>query len=80
MSLRNLEGLQPKGAQGHSKSSISQVFTSQIDPALTWEFIAWVRSVSKLPIFVKVSHSSRPLLPAVKVDLPSQRKHSIVVL
>lgn len=54
MSLRNLEGLQPKDAQGHSKSSISQVFTSQIDPSLTWDFIAWVRSVSSLPIFVKV--------------------------
>ncbi|KAK9824718.1 hypothetical protein WJX74_000947 [Apatococcus lobatus] len=53
MSLRNLEGLQPKGAHGHSKSSISQVFTSQIDPKLTWDFIAWVRSVSTLPIFVK---------------------------
>ena len=55
MGLQNLEGLQPKDAQGHSKSSISQVFTSQIDPSLTWDFIAWVRSISSLPIFVKVS-------------------------
>ncbi|KAK9836399.1 hypothetical protein WJX84_002922 [Apatococcus fuscideae] len=54
MGLRNLEGLQSKGPDGsRSKSSISQVFTSQIDPGLSWEFIAWLRTVSNLPIFVK---------------------------
>jgi FMN-dependent dehydrogenase len=31
-----------------------QVFTKQIDASLTWEFVAWLRTVTRLPIYVKV--------------------------
>ena len=27
---------------------------TQIDPSVTWEFVAWLRSVTKLPVLVKV--------------------------
>ncbi len=27
----------------------------QIDPSVTWEFVAWLRTVTKLPIIVKAS-------------------------
>lgn len=30
----------------------------QIDPSVTWEFMAWLRTVTKLPIIVKVRRRS----------------------
>ena len=29
-------------------------FSTQIDPSVTWEFVAWLRTITKLPIIVKV--------------------------
>ena len=36
-------------------SGIAATFASHIDPSLTWDVIAWMHSVTSLPIFVKVS-------------------------
>ena len=37
-----------------------QVFAKEIDASLTWEFVHWLRSVTRLPIWVKVDHCVRP--------------------
>ncbi|CAL8464246.1 g3781 [Coccomyxa elongata] len=34
-------------------SAIAQHFTENIDASLTWSFVAWLRGVTSLPIFVK---------------------------
>ena len=36
-------------------------FSNLFDQALTWEFVAWLKSVSPLPVLLKAS--KRPLLP-----------------
>lgn len=36
-------------------SGLFQLFAKEVDDSLTWQFIAWLRTVTKLPIFVKVS-------------------------
>lgn len=36
-------------------SAIAQHFSDNIDASLTWSFVAWLRGVTSLPIFVKVS-------------------------
>ena len=43
----------------------------QIDPSVTWEFVAWLRTVTKLPIVVKVSAScqSGPQLHTSQADM-----------
>ena len=41
----------------------------QIDPSVTWEFVAWLRSVTKLPIVVKVNVHSHTGLRVVVVML-----------
>lgn len=35
-------------------SALASLFTSDIDASLTWEFIEWLRSITVLPIVVKV--------------------------
>ena len=35
-------------------SGVSKHFSDNIDASLTWAFVAWLRSVTSLPIFVKV--------------------------
>ena len=65
MQLENLVGLQ-KGNDGENKSSnseensgsqIAATFVSHIDPSLTWSFVKWVRSITKMPVWVKVKPS-----------------------
>ena len=54
--LSNVEGLVTDTAEVHSAepgSGVAQTFASQIDPSLTWAFVAWLRSVCGLPIFIK---------------------------
>ncbi|HEX2088881.1 MAG TPA: alpha-hydroxy acid oxidase [Actinomycetota bacterium] len=48
--LANLAGVPLPTDPG---SSLFRYFASQLDPALTWEDIAWVRSLSPLPVVVK---------------------------
>lgn len=58
LSLANLKALQEEAgrpASGHSQGSgFAAYFTSLIDPSLTWDCIAWLKSVTRLPILVKV--------------------------
>jgi (S)-2-hydroxy-acid oxidase len=35
-------------------SGLFKLFAKEVDDSLTWEFIPWLRTVTKLPIFVKV--------------------------
>ncbi len=35
------------------ESGLARYFTSRIDPALTWDDVDWLRSVSRLPVLVK---------------------------
>lgn len=34
-------------------SGIAHVFVQEVDASLTWEFLTWLRTVTKLPIYVK---------------------------
>lgn len=56
--LANLEGLDEKlDASVHEAgwgSGLSRHFEDNIDASLTWSFVSWLRSVTSLPIFVKV--------------------------
>ena len=58
--LANVEGLVTETAEVHSHepgSGVAQTFASQIDPSLTWAFVAWLRTVCSLPIFIKARSS-----------------------
>lgn len=62
MEISNLSGLeQDKEGKGNSSSHIVRVFQEQVDASLTWEFVRWMRDVTKLPIFVKVLHPGAEL-------------------
>ena len=41
------------GTSRSSASAIQAFFASQIDASLTWDVIAWLRSITRLPILVK---------------------------
>ena len=51
----NSDGAGHNAAPG---SAIAQHFSDNIDASLTWSSVAWLRGVTSLPIFVKVSHES----------------------
>lgn len=61
LTLSNLVELQRSsaaaeaGQQAHG-SGFAAFFTSLIDPTLTWDCIAWLKTITKLPILVKVMH------------------------
>lgn len=40
-------------------SGLFQLFAKEVDDSLTWEFIPWLRTITKLPIFVKVRGRAR---------------------
>ena len=48
-------------------SAIAQHFSDNIDASLTWSFMAWLRGVTSLPIFVKVSDESVQSRPCCTV-------------
>ena len=57
--------------QPHDKISAAgtvNIFNSNMDDTLTWDFVQWVRTVTKMPVFVKVKpclpKDSRQFLPA----------------
>lgn len=62
LSLANLLPLAEKQQRGQllqardssQGSGLFQLFAKEIDDSLTWEFIPFLRTVTKLPIFVKV--------------------------
>ena len=50
--------LKPRGGQGPAASVTHRapegsIFSSVLDPSLTWKDIAWVKSISKVPVWVK---------------------------
>lgn len=55
--LANIEDLADKvqdGSRYGTGSGFGAFFTSQIDPSLTWDFLGWLKSITKLPVIVKV--------------------------
>ena len=50
--IANVEAAAVPAAK-QQESSLAAYVVSQIDPTLNWNDIAWVRSISKLPIVVK---------------------------
>jgi 4-hydroxymandelate oxidase len=50
MGLANLAGIALPEAAG---SSLFHYFASQLDPAVTWEDVAWLRSLSPMPLLLK---------------------------
>ena len=59
LTLPNLAGLTADAGVSAplSGSSLARAFDNHIDASLTWSFVAWLRSVTRLPLFVK----ARPL-------------------
>ena len=52
--LANVDGLVTDTAEVKGgEPDYAQEFSNQIDPSLTWEFVAWLRSVCSLPLFIK---------------------------
>lgn len=58
MSLENLAPLKRKADElvksNKTQSGIAAVFANEVDASLTWDFVDWLRSITKLPIYVKV--------------------------
>ena len=58
LNLENLAALQKKHARlakGNEKGSgIAHVFVNEVDAGLSWDFLTWLRTVTQLPIYVKV--------------------------
>lgn len=42
-----------------------QVFATHLDAGLTWDFVAWLREVTDLPILVKVGPPHRNVTSAI---------------
>lgn len=52
MELPHLKGLN-SAAHGHLPTSELEIYTSILDPSLTWKEIAWLKSFAKVPVLVK---------------------------
>ena len=61
LAYENLKDLKPRArgsGKPHDKISAAgtvHIFNSNMDDSLTWDFVTWVNSVTKLPVFVKVT-------------------------
>ncbi|GIL72800.1 hypothetical protein Vretimale_4489 [Volvox reticuliferus] len=57
LALRNLEylsaGSTAQARDSADGSGLMRLFTAEVDDSLTWEFIPWLRSITRLPIIVK---------------------------
>ncbi|GIL43172.1 hypothetical protein Vafri_986 [Volvox africanus] len=57
LALRNLEylsaGSTAQARDSADGSGLMRLFAAEVDDSLTWEFIPWLRSITKLPIIVK---------------------------
>jgi hypothetical protein len=53
---------------GAAGSGLTTLFAKEVDDSLTWDFIPWLRSITRLPIYLKV----RPhlLLPNTRAGRP----------
>lgn len=57
LAYENLRELAPR-VQAHDRISAAgtvNIFNTNMDDTLTWDFVLWVRTVTKLPVFVKVT-------------------------
>jgi len=77
--LANLEGLGNADADvaaPYRGSSLASAFERRIDASLTWAFVAWLRSVTRLPIYVKARARDRlhHALPCTHAPAASARK------
>lgn len=63
--MANLQPLAAKRSKTHSGqvlnvrgssqgSGLFELFAKEVDDSLTWEAIPWLRSITKLPIYIKV--------------------------
>ena len=69
--LEHLEGLAQRHKDTTPKDTpFLKVFGSHVDDSQTWDFVAWMRSVTSLPIFVKVCGA-----PAWSTNLYIHAKH-----
>ncbi|KAG2495693.1 hypothetical protein HYH03_006293 [Edaphochlamys debaryana] len=74
LALRNLQYLSTSStAQARDSgdgSGLMKLFTAEVDDSLTWDFIPWLRTVTKLPIIVKglLSPADAELAVAYGVD------------
>ena len=59
LSLPNLVGLAADAGVSAplSGSSLARAFENNVDASLTWAFVGWLRSVTRLPLFVKARPS-----------------------
>jgi len=58
MAFENLRGSAPVGSaetkvDNGGGSALASYFVDQIDPSLTWDVIAWLKSITRLPVLVK---------------------------
>ncbi len=56
LAYQNLKDLSLR-VQPHDKISAAgtvNIFNSNMDDTLTWDFVTWVKTVTKIPLFVKV--------------------------
>ena len=56
LAYQNLKDLSLR-VQPHDKISAAgtvNIFNANMDDSLTWDFVTWVRTITDLPIFVKV--------------------------
>jgi hypothetical protein len=37
-------------------SGLTAMFAKEVDDSLTWDFLPWMRSITRLPIMLKVAH------------------------
>jgi 4-hydroxymandelate oxidase len=52
MGIENVHGYEAV-AKPHAESGLAAYFAELIDPALTWDAIGWLRSITTLPVIVK---------------------------
>lgn len=53
ISLANFTGDKAIGVKSTGGSGINEYVTSQFDPAITWEEVKWLKSITRLPIVLK---------------------------
>jgi len=51
--LPNLKGFKGVGSAGGLRTGSLNIFSSMLDPALTWKDVEWLRSFAKIPLLVK---------------------------
>jgi 4-hydroxymandelate oxidase len=53
LSMPNLKGLKAAGGGASHRAAAMEIFSSILDPALSWKDIEWLQSFAKIPLLVK---------------------------